>query len=109
MHAVALAARELADRLLLVGAAEVEPAHVLARVHLAAAELDRVGAAAHLLPDAAARVERGPRLVDVGELDRVAEPDRAGVGLLLARDEAKQRRLAGAVGTDHTHDAGRRQ
>ena len=41
VDAVALAARELADRLLLVAAAEVEPRDVLARVDLALAEQDR--------------------------------------------------------------------
>src|SRR5581483_3557573 len=51
MDAIALPARELPDRLLLIGAAEVEPARVLPRVDLALAELDRVEPAADLLPD----------------------------------------------------------
>ena len=49
---------------------------VLARVHLALAELDRVVAAGDLLPDGVLRVEVGARLVDVGELDRVADAQR---------------------------------
>src|SRR5262245_45884615 len=73
MDAVALAARELADRLLLVAALEVEPTRVLPRVHLTPAELDRVPAAADLLPDRVLGLERGARLVDVCELHRVAD------------------------------------
>ena len=42
VHAVALAAGEIADALLLVAALEVEPRHVLPRVHLALAEDDVV-------------------------------------------------------------------
>ena len=42
MHAVPLAARKLADLLLLVRPFEVEPAAIGAAVHLAIAELDLV-------------------------------------------------------------------
>ena len=68
VDAVPLAAGEVADPLLLVRPAEVEPGDVLARVHLALAELDRVEAAGDLLPDRALRVEVAAGLVDVGEL-----------------------------------------
>ena len=70
---VALAAGEVGDALLLVGPAEVEPGDVLARVHLPPAELDRVLAARDLFPDVVLRIQVGPGLVDVGELDRVAD------------------------------------
>ena len=73
VHAVALAAGELADLLLLVGALEVEAGHVGARVHLAVADLDLVLAAGDLLPDGLVGVQRVARLVDVGQLDGVAE------------------------------------
>ena len=73
------------------------------------AELDRVVAAGDLLPDGARRVEVGARLVDVGELDRVADAERAGVRLLLAGDHAEERRLAGAVRADHADDPAGRQ
>jgi hypothetical protein len=66
-------------------------------------------AAGDLLPDRLARVERVARLVDVGELHGLAEPQRARVGLLLADDHAEQRRLAGAVAADHADDAAARQ
>ena len=55
------------------------------------------------------RVEPGARLVDVGELHRVADAERARVRLLLARDHAEERRLAGAVRPDHADDAAGRQ
>ena len=57
VHAVALAAGEVADALLLVAALEVEPRDVLARVDLALAELDDVVPAADLLPDGARGIE----------------------------------------------------
>ena len=58
MHAVALAARKLADLLLLVGALEVEPAAIGAAGHLPlVAELHVVEAARDLLPDGLLGVE----------------------------------------------------
>ena len=74
VDAVALAAGEVADLLLLIGAAEVEPGDVLAGVDLARPELDQVVAAGDLLPDGGVRVEVAAGLVDVGELDRLARP-----------------------------------
>jgi hypothetical protein len=85
VDAVALAAREVADELLLVGALEVEARHVRAAVDLAVADLDHVVAAGDLLVDGLVGVEVVAALVDVAELHRVADLDRAGVGLLLAR------------------------
>ena len=69
MDAVALAAREQADLLLLVAALEVEGAAVGAGVHLGVAELDDVEAVGDFLPDGLLRVEAVAGLVDVGELD----------------------------------------
>ena len=109
LQAVALAARELADLLLLLGALEVEAGDVGAAVDRAVAERDLVPAARDLLPDGLRRVERVARLVDVGELDGLAEPQRARVGLLGAGDHPHQRRLAGAVGADHADDPAARE
>ena len=53
--------------------------------------------------------QRVAGLVDVGQLDGVAQAELAGVGLLLAGDHAQQRRLAGAVGADDADDPRRRQ
>jgi hypothetical protein len=68
MHAVALAARQHADLLLLVGALEVEGAAIGARIDLALAEIEDVVAAGDFLPDVLLVVERVARLVDVAEL-----------------------------------------
>ena len=104
MEPVALAARQLGDLLLLVGSLEVEAGDVGAAVDRPVAELDLVLAARDLLPDVLVGVERVARLVDVRELDGVPDPQRAGVGLLLAGDHPQQRGLAGAVRTDHADD-----
>src|SRR4051794_26772992 len=109
VHAVAHAAAQRADLLLLVGALEVEARTVRARVHVAIADLDRVHAAGDLLPDGLGVVERVARLVDVGELDAVAHGQRAVVGLLGARDHLEQRGLAGAVGPDDPDDPAARE
>ena len=109
VHPVALAARELADLLLLVGALEVEGADIGARRHRALAELDLLQPARDLLAHGLVGVERVAALVDIAELDRVADADRAAVGLLLADDHAEQRGLAGAVGADDADDAAGRQ
>ena len=85
MDAVALAAGELADLLLLVGAAEIEERAIGAARHLAAAEIDLVLPAGDLLPHRVAGAEGVARLVDIAELDRVADPEAAVIGLCPAR------------------------
>ena len=109
MHAVALAARKLADLLLLIRALEIEPAAIGAARHFALAERDHVVAAGNLLPDRLFRVERVARLVDITQLHRLADADRAAIGLFLADDHAEQRGFAGAVRPDDADDAARRQ
>ena len=89
---------------------EVEPRHVLARVDLALAELDRVVAAARSpsRPCSPGRARRAP-----GRRRRAGPCRRRGArrasGCLLARDHAEERRLAGAVRADHADDAAGRQ
>src|ERR1700733_12232698 len=109
MHAVALAAGELADLLLLVRALEVESPHIGAAVHLALAERDDVVAAGDFLPNIPFAVERVARLIDIAKLDTLADLDRARVWLFLTGDHAEERRLAGAVGADHADDPAGRQ
>ena len=82
---VALPARQRADQLLLVRAAEVEARHVGAGGQLARADLDELDALGDLLEDRLVGREVVAALVDVAQLDRVADLDRAGVGRLLAR------------------------
>ena len=97
MDPVPLAARQLADELLLVGAAEVERRHVGPGRELALADLDDLGALGDLLEHRLVGVQVVAALVDVAQLDGVADRDRPGVGRLLADEHPEQRRLAGAV------------
>ena len=80
---VALAAREFLDQLLLVGALEVEHADVGPRGHRALARPDLVEPARDLLEHGLLAVQAVARLVHVGQLDGLADAQRAGVGLLL--------------------------
>jgi hypothetical protein len=108
VDAVALAAGEHADLLLLVGALEVEGGDVGAAVDLALAELEVVGAAGDLLVDGAVASRR--RGTGRRRTSLTVSPIRcAAVGLLLAGDHAEQGGLAGAVGADDADDAGRGQ
>src|SRR6185295_8805436 len=109
MHAIAFAARQRADLLLLVGALEVERRAIAARIDLALAEQDQFVAAGNLLPHRLLAVEIVARLVDITEMHAFADGDRALVRLLLPGDHPEQRGLAGAVGADHADDAARRQ
>src|SRR5262249_42387825 len=60
------------------------------------------------LPDVLVRVDPGPGLVDVGNPDRLADDDRAVVGLILAHDHLEQGRLADAVRAADADNAVRR-
>src|SRR5687767_1012049 len=108
MHPVALAAGQRADLALLLRALEVEPRHVSARRHFPLAHLELVDATGDLVEDALVRIELA-RLIDVTDLDRLTEPDRTGVGLLLPGDQLEGGRLAGAVRPDHADNAAARQ
>src|SRR5438445_7203566 len=109
MHAVALAARKVADLLLLVAATEVEGRAVGTAVDLMLAELDDLGAAGDFFPHRLVRFERVSALVDIAEPHSLALADRAGIRCFLTGDHLEQRRLAGAVRADDTDDAARRQ
>ena len=75
VHAVALAARQVADPRLLRGPLEVEAGRCTGgELIVSVANLQLVEPFGDLLPDRLFRVERVTRLVDVGELDGVAEP-----------------------------------
>ena len=108
VHPVALTARQLADLFLLIRPFEVEPGDIGAALHFALAQRDVVELAGDFLPHRCCIFQAVTGLVDVAELDRVAQAQLAAVRLFLAGDHAKQRRLAGAVGADDTDDAARR-
>ena len=82
---VALATGQVADALAVVGALEVEARHVGAAVDLAAADLEHLGAAGDLVEHGGVGVEVVAVLVDVRQVDGVADLDRAGVGLARGR------------------------
>src|SRR5262249_50008945 len=104
-----LAAREVADALLLVAALEVERGAVGARVQLALADEDPLLAAGDLLPDGLLRVGALAVLVDVREDDRLADLQDAAVRRLAPDDHLEERRLARAVRPDDADDAALRQ
>src|SRR5712691_12676909 len=108
MHAIALAAGENADLLLLVLTGKVESRDVGARRHLARTELHDIRASRDLLEDALVRIERAI-LIDVGDPHRVADANESRVGFVLSDDHAEECRLARAVGTDDADDAAGRQ
>ncbi len=95
---------ELAHRLLLVGAAEVEAREVGARGHLEFADRDHVLAARDILEDGLFGLQRVARLVDVRDLHRLADHDLSGIGLFFLRDQFEQGALAGAVRADDADD-----
>ena len=80
MDPVALATRQLADAFLLVAALEIELPDIGPRRHRALAELDLVQPVRDHLPDGLRIVEIVTRLVDIAELDRIADGEGAVVG-----------------------------
>ena len=105
MDPVALATRQLADAFLLVAALEIELPDIGPRRHRALAELDLVQPVRDHLPDGLRIVEIVTRLVDIAELDRIADGEGAVVGGFAAGDHPEQRRLAGAVRADDADDS----
>src|SRR5215471_15324943 len=105
MHAVPLAAGQLTDLLLLVRAFEIEPADIGARLHFAIAELEHIVAAGDLLEHRLLTIQRVARLINIAELDCLADADRTVVGLVLAHDHAEQCGLAGPIRPDHADNA----
>ena len=77
IQAVALAAGEHAYELLLVGAFEPEACHIGAGGHFHAADLDEVKPTGDGLPQVLVRIEARTVLVDVGDLDGVADGELA--------------------------------
>src|SRR5258708_31156317 len=109
MDAIPLSTRECPHLPLLPGALEIEPRDVGARSDFSLAELDLVGAPGDFFEHRLIGVERFAALIDMADANRFADPQRSAVGLLLARDHAEQRGLAGTVRADDTNDAAARQ
>src|SRR5690554_3482145 len=109
MYAVAFAPGKLPDLLLLIAALEVEGAHIGARRRLALAEYHHVEPIGNLFPNRLVRVQGIARLIHVSKLYRLADPDFAGIWLILPGDHPEQRRLTCAVRADDADDGARRQ
>ena len=108
MKSVALSTREIAHFLLLIGTLEVELRQIRARLHLAFADHDDVVPFAHFLVDGICVIQLA-RLIDVRELHRITNRERATVGLLPPDDHPEQRGLAGAIWPDDADDSATRQ
>ena len=106
---VALTAGEHLGRLLLVGALETEGGEVRTRRHLVLADVDVVQPVGDDLPDALFRIDVLTALVDVGQLDGLADVDDAGVRLLQTDDGLEQGGLTHTVRADDADDAVTRQ
>src|SRR3954462_928140 len=102
---VAFAAGQHARRILLVGALEPERGDVGPRRDLVLADLDVIQLVGHDLPHRLLGVDAATALVDVAELDGLADFDGAAVGLFEADDGLEQRGLADTVGSDDADDA----
>jgi hypothetical protein len=105
---VALAPREVTDSLLLIRASEVEAGEIRPGVDLLLADHDLLQAARDLVPDRLLAIERA-RLVRVGELHRLADLERAGIGPLRPVDHPKKRCLPRSIRTNHADDAATRK
>ena len=107
VDAVPLPARQHRALLLLVGPVEAERGAVGPGGNGPAADRDEVLAARDLLEDRLPGIEDA-RLVGVGDLDRLPDPDAPGVGLLRSGYHPQQGRLPGPVGADDADDRARR-
>ena len=103
MDAVALAARELPDELLLGGTTEVELGDVGAAVDEFAADIQVLLVVGDFLIDGAGVHQFVAVLVDVGELDGFAKFDGTGVGRVQSHEHAEEGGLASAIWTDDAH------
>jgi len=104
VQATTLAARELTNAFLLIAALEVEAADVGAGGRFIPTYGQQLGTAGDFFENGLVTVETIAALVDIGELDGIANLDLARIRLLLADQHAEQRRLAGAVRADDADD-----
>ena len=109
VQAVTLTARKDACGLLLVRALKAERRDVGARGHLDVADLNEVEAVGDDLPQGLVGVDAGASLVDVADLDGLADRQLTAVERLQTDDRLKQRGLTDTVGADDAHDAVARQ
>ena len=92
----------------MVRSPEIERTTIRTTLHFIATEFDNVLTVRDFLPDRFIRAERITALIDIAEIDRIADPKRTGIRLFLPGDHPEQRRFTGTVRADDTDDrAGR--
>ena len=98
VQTVALTAGQNAGRLLLVRTLEAKGRDIGTRGHFDIADLDEVQAVRDDLPQRLVRVNTGARLVDIADLDGLADRQLATIERLEADDSLKQSGLTDAIG-----------
>ena len=109
VETVALAARQHAALLLLIGTREVETGHIGAGVDLPVAQRHQIQTARNHLEDRLFGVDRLVLLVHIGQFHRGTHAERTARGLFEAHDHPEEGGFARTVGADDAHDAGRGQ
>ena len=109
VNAVALAARELTNGFLLVGACKVEACEIGLGVDFSIAQGDEVFTVGDGLPHIVIGGEDIAGLFDISEANRAADAECARVGLFFAGDEAKEGGFSRAIGPDNADNAAGRQ
>ena len=107
MQAPSFTAREHTHELLLVAALKVKASEIGARGHRKLSDLKDVLAVGDRVKHGLVVRERIAKLRDSRQLHGVAEHNFTRVRFFLAVYHLKERRLTGAVGTDHTHNGAR--
>ena len=108
MQTTAFTAREHPDQLLLIAALKVKAPEVRARGHRELPDLQDVLTARNRVKHRLVVGETVAQLRHRRQLHGIAQNDRTGIRLFLPVNHLKERRLAGTVGADDTHDgAGR--
>jgi len=104
VQATTLTAREHAYFLLLVATVEIETTAIGAAGHFEFTHGQDVETARNVFPNGFVITQIVTRLIDKGNLHGLTDLDFAHIGLFLADDHAKQRRLAAAVGAEKAED-----
>ena len=109
MNPISFSTRQLPNRLLLVGALEVETCDIGPAVNFAITDDDMVVSAGDFFVDGFFSIEVVTVLIDITHLHCRANGDLAAVRRLEALEHPEQCGLTGAVRADDAHDASRRK
>ena len=73
---------------MLIGAAEIKPRHIRARIHIPVSQFQDIFPAGNFLPDCFIRI-KWSALIDISKLDSFANPYYSAIGLFLALETSK--------------------